>query len=47
MEATTSSVEPVTLTEVLQLSTWDRERTNEELDSFITRRELSVRRKLF
>lgn len=47
MEATSSSVEPVTLTEVLQLSTWDRERTNEELDSFITRRELSVRRKLF
>lgn len=47
MEATTSSVEPVTLTEVLQLTSWDRERTNEELDSFITRRELSVRRKLF
>ena len=39
MESTQAIVEPVTLSEVLQLATWDRPRTNEELRDFVSRRE--------
>jgi len=39
METTHSAIEPVTMSEVLQLATWDRPRTNEELRDFISRRE--------
>jgi len=39
METVHSSIEPVTMSEVLQLATWDRPRTNEELQDFISRRE--------
>lgn len=39
MESTKNTVEPVTLSEVLSLATWDRPRTNEELRDFISKRE--------
>lgn len=40
MESTTQgTVEPVTISEVLEIATWDRPRTNEELRDFISRRE--------
>jgi hypothetical protein len=42
METETSSVEPVTMSEVLELATWDRPRTNEELQNFISRREAAI-----
>jgi hypothetical protein len=43
MNSTTSSnIEPVTMTEVLELASWDRQRTNDELRSFIARRESIV-----
>lgn len=42
MESTKASIEPVTLSEVLQLATWDRPRTNEELRDFISQRESFV-----
>lgn len=47
MDSTTSTIEPVTLTEVLELATWDRPRSDEELDTFISRRESAVARQLF
>ena len=42
MESTQASVEPVTLSEVLQLATWDRPRTNEELRDFLSHRESRI-----
>lgn len=39
MESTQATIEPVTLSEVLQLATWDRPRTNDELRDFVSRRE--------
>jgi hypothetical protein len=42
METETSSVEPVTISEVLELATWDRPRSNEELQNFISRREAAI-----
>ena len=42
MESTKATVEPVTMSEVLELATWDRPRTNEELRDFISRREFVV-----
>lgn len=42
MESTPSQVEPVTMSEVLELATWDRPRTNEELLSFIALRESAI-----
>lgn len=50
METTTSAtanIEKVTISDVLSLATWDRPRTDVELDDFISRRELAVRRQLF
>lgn len=38
----TSGVEPVTMSEVLELATWDRPRTDEELQNFISRREAAL-----
>lgn len=40
MEAieTTSIIEPVTMSEVLGLETWNRPRTEEELKSFVAQR---------
>ncbi len=38
MESTQATIEPVTMSEVLSLATWDRPRTNEELRDFVSRR---------
>lgn len=38
MEINKSTVEPVTISEVLSLATWDRPRTNEELRDFVSKR---------
>lgn len=42
MESTKATIEPVTMSEVLELATWDRPRTNEELRDFISQREFVV-----
>ncbi len=42
MESTKASIEPVTISDVLQLATWDRPRTNEELRDFISTREAII-----
>ena len=42
MESTKASIEPVTISDVLQLATWDRPRTNEELRDFISPREAII-----
>lgn len=38
MESTQATIEPVTISDVLQLATWDRPRTNEELRDFVSHR---------
>lgn len=38
LEKTEVTVEPVTMSEVLELASWDRPRSSEELRSFITQR---------
>ena len=38
METNQATIEPVTISEVLQLATWDRPRSNEELRDFVSRR---------
>lgn len=45
MEQTSVNVEPVTMSEVLELATWDRPRTNEELKDFISLREAAIAEK--
>lgn len=42
MDSTNSQIEPVTLTEVLELATWDRPRSSEELLRFISKREAAI-----
>jgi len=42
MESTQATVEPVTMSEVLELATWDRPRTNAELRDFVSQREFIV-----
>jgi len=42
MDSMKGTVEPVTLSEVLELVTWDRPRTNTELRDFISRRESAI-----
>lgn len=42
MDTTNSQIEPVTLSEVLNLASWDRPRSNEELRNFISTREAVV-----
>ncbi len=43
MDATeTGIIEPVTMSEVLELATWSRPRTSEELLGFIARREAAI-----
>lgn len=42
MELRKASVEPVTISEVLDLATWDRPRTNEELRDFIATRSAAI-----
>ena len=42
MDSTQGTIEPVTMSEVLELATWDRPRTNEELRDFISGRESAL-----
>lgn len=42
MDATQGIIEPVTMSEVLELATWERPRSDQELQSFISRREQAV-----
>lgn len=42
METTTDGIEPVTLSEVLALDTWNQARTSDQLQSFISRRHQEV-----
>jgi len=42
MDTTSSTIEPVTMSEVLELATWERPRSSEELRNFITRRESAI-----
>lgn len=42
MEADQTNIEPVTMSEVLELATWDRPRSDEELRSFISSREAII-----
>ena len=39
MDTTSSKIEPVSISEVLNLASWDRPRSNEELRNFISTRE--------
>jgi len=39
MDLSESTVEKVTMSEVLELATWERPRSTEELRNFISRRE--------
>ena len=38
-QLTTANIEPVTMSEVLSLATWDRPRSSEELRDFLKQRE--------
>jgi hypothetical protein len=38
MDLTQSIIEPVTLSEVLELATWDKPRSSEDLRDFISKR---------
>ena len=42
MDTNESNIEPVTLSDVLQLASWDRPRSTEELRSFISQRESMI-----
>jgi len=42
MDSTTSQISPVTINEVLELASWDRPRSTDELHSFISTRESIV-----
>lgn len=42
MDATASQIEPVTLTDALELASWDRPRSNDELRNFISTREAII-----
>lgn len=42
METTPDGIEPVTLSEVLALDTWNQARSTDQLQSFITRRHQEV-----
>ena len=42
MEITAKGIEPVTLSEVLALDTWNEERSSEQLQGFISRRHEAV-----
>jgi hypothetical protein len=42
MDTTSSQIEPITMSEVLELASWDRPRSNDELRNFISTREAIV-----
>ncbi len=41
-DTTTSPVEPVTISELLGIASWDRPRTNDELQNFRSRHEAAL-----
>lgn len=42
MKTEDTNIENVTMSEVLELATWDRQRSDEELRSFISQREAAI-----
>jgi hypothetical protein len=42
MDADKTTIEPVTMSEVLELATWDRPRSDDELRDFISNREAAI-----
>ncbi len=44
METSNSQIEQVTLSDLLELDSWNRERSDEELKSFIEKREALLSR---
>lgn len=42
MDILAAGVEPVNLSDILSLATWDRERSSEELQGFINNRHASL-----
>ena len=42
MDTNSSQIEPVSISEVLNLASWDRPRSNEELKNFISLREAVI-----
>ena len=42
MDMQNAGVEPVSLSDILSLATWERERTSEELQSFINTRHAAL-----
>jgi len=42
MDSNPSPIEPVTMTEMLELASWQRERSSDELLSFISQREAAT-----
>jgi hypothetical protein len=42
METQTGGVEPVTISDILELATWNRERSDDELRSFINSRHAAI-----
>lgn len=42
MDQTISQVEPVTISEVLALASWERPRSSEELQSFLAQRRAAI-----
>jgi hypothetical protein len=39
METTSANIEPVTMSELLSLASWDRPRSTDELRDFVSQRE--------
>ncbi len=42
MELEEADIEPVTVSDILELASWDRPRTSDELKNFIERREATL-----
>jgi len=42
MDTTSSQIEPVSMSEVLNLASWERPRSTEELRTFISKREAII-----
>lgn len=42
MDFSQSIIEPVTMSEVLELATWDKPRSNEDLRDFVSKRSAAI-----
>lgn len=38
----TTAIEPVSMSEVLEIATWDRQRSDDEIEAFISGREAAI-----